>query len=346
MSKPKVLIIGCGAVGLLQGYYLSSSADITYLVRPGRKSAFKGPKHLYSYKEDEIYTFSNYRLIEDVSEIHGETFAFVFDTLDGDTARSEGGIATIAAVGNFLNEKQNSDCSAIYAAIGLDIDEHYARTMRISPSRLFAGLSMLVHQPTARISLPKTADRSKVAKADLLFAYLEPKTGFAVFNTHPQLTKKLEAIYNTNGKLNVQVIPAFVAPWFMLVNMLHFVTWHVDGWRPFEQFQANTELWSLRIRAQTEILALPRFGWTGWLLSFVFKSWAAEKLITPLIDGAKPMKLEEFNAFHHGGKVVKQDIRALEDVLKEGERAKRKMTALREIVRRAHETEKAKARSK
>jgi hypothetical protein len=216
------------------------------------------PILLYSYKEDELYTFSDYRLIEDLSEVQGQTFAFVFDTLGGDTARSEGGVATIRAVGDFLNEKQNSDCFAIYAAIGLDIGEHYARTMRIAPSRLFAGLSMLVHQPTNRISLPKGT--KKAANADLLFAYLEPKTGFAVFNTQPQLTKKLESVYNANGKLNVQAIPAFVAPWFMLLNMLHFVTWNVDNWTPFERFRANHELWPLMIRARTEILTLPRFG--------------------------------------------------------------------------------------
>ncbi|KAJ4988031.1 hypothetical protein SVAN01_06443 [Stagonosporopsis vannaccii] len=346
MSKPQVLIIGCGAVGLLQGYYLSTGANITYLVRPGRKSAFTGPKQLYSYKDNEIYTFSGYRLVESLSEISGETFDFVIDTLDGNTARSEGGIATISAVGDFLNERQNQGCFVVYAAIGLDMEEHYARTMRITPARLFAGVSMLVHQPTTRISLPEDADKDKVAKADLLFAYLEPNTGFLAFNTQPKLVKRLEAIYNANGKLIVQGVPSFVAPWFMLVNMLHFVTWNVDGWTPFEQFRANTELWSLMIRAQTEILTLPRFGWTGWLLSFVVKSWVAEKLNTPLVEGAKPMKLEEFNAFHHGGKVVKQDVRTLEDILREGENSGKKMTALREIVKRAHEVENQKASRK
>lgn len=203
MSKPQVLIIGCGAVGLLQGYYLSTGADITYLVRPGRKFTFAGPKQLYSYKADELYTFSKYRLVESLDEFSGETFTFVLDTLDGNTARSEGGIATITAVGVFLNEKQNKDCFAIYSAIGLDMEEHYARTMRVAPNRLFAGVSMLAHQPTARISLPETADKDKVAKADLLFAYLEPKTGLLAFNTQPPLVKKLEAIYNLNGKLNL-----------------------------------------------------------------------------------------------------------------------------------------------
>ncbi|KAF3033305.1 hypothetical protein E8E12_000670 [Didymella heteroderae] len=140
------------------------------------------------------------------------------------------------------------------------MEKHYAHTMRIALTRLFAGISMLVHQPTSRISLPEAADKNKIAKADLLFAYFEPKTGFLAFNTQPQLAKSFGAIYNANGTLGFQSIPAFVAPWFMLVNMLHFVTWHVDGWRPFEQFRANTVLWPLMIQAQMENLTLPRFG--------------------------------------------------------------------------------------
>ena len=55
----------------------------------------------------------------------------------------------------------------------------------------------------------------------------------------------------------------------------------------------------------------------------------------PLIEGANPLKYEEFNAFHHGAKVAKQDLRTLEDVLSEGERAGKKMEALGEIVKRA-----------
>lgn len=59
MSQPELLIVGCGVVGLSQGYHLSAGADITCLVRPGRKSAFTASTHLYSYKEDELHTFSN-----------------------------------------------------------------------------------------------------------------------------------------------------------------------------------------------------------------------------------------------------------------------------------------------
>ena len=337
MSRPKVLIVGCGAVGLSQGYHLSFGADITYLVRPSRKPAFLPPKHLYSYKDDELRTFSSYRVIESPTEVTGETFAFIFDTLDGHTARSENGVATLRAVGDLINEPQNADSFLVYDAIGLDIEDHYARTLRIAPSRLFLAASMLAHQPTPQISVPATASKDLAAKADLLYAHTSPNVGLLVFNTQPTLTQRLEAIYSANGKLTISRIPAFVAPWAPLLGMLHLVTWNVDGFGPFEQLRANGELWALMLRAQTEILNLPRFGWTGWLLSFVLGGWATEKFNLPLVESAKPMKYEEFNAFHHGAKVAKQDLVALEDVLNEGEKARRKMEALREVVKRARQ---------
>lgn len=335
MAKPKVLIVGCGAVGLSQGYFLSAGADITYLVRPGRKPAFLPPKTLYSYKDDELYTFSSYRVIEAVSEVEGETFAFVLDTLDGHTARSEGGVATLASVGNLLNAPQNASCFLVYDAIGLDIEEHYTRVLRIPQSRIFFAASLLAHQPTPHISVPATASPDLVRKADLLYSYMPPNTGLIVFNTQPALTPKLEAIYNANGKLTIQRVPAWIAPWAPLLSMLHLMAWNVDGFGPFAQLRANREVWDLMLRAQTEILCLPRFGWTGWALSFVVGGWATEKINLPLVQGALPMSYEQFNRFHHGGKVVRQDLKTLEDVVRDGEAAGRKMEALREVVRRA-----------
>ncbi|CAG5141035.1 uncharacterized protein ALTATR162_LOCUS840 [Alternaria atra] len=339
MPKPKVLIVGCGAVGLFQGYFLSAGADITYLVRPGRRSAFAPPKRLYSYKDDELYTFESYTLIEDISEVEGEIFAFVFDTLDGYTARSEAGVATLSSVGKLLNEEQNADCFVVYDAIGLDIELHYARTMRIASTRLFFAVSLIAHQPTPKISVPATANKDLITRADLLYSHGPPNIGLVAFNTHPALTAKLETIYNVNGRLTIRRIPALFSPWAPLLGMLHLMTWNVDGFGPFESLRRNNELWTLMLRAQAEILTLPRFGWTGWFLSFIFGSWATEKLNIPLFEGAKPLNCEEFNLYHHGGKVVQQDLKTLEELIADGERVGKKMPALKEVVGRARKSQ-------
>ncbi|KAH6637873.1 putative secreted protein [Boeremia exigua] len=334
MAKPKVLIIGCGAVGLSQGYVLSAGADITYLVRPGRTPAFAPPKQLYSYKDDALYTFSSYRVIESATEVSGETFEFVFDTLDGHTARSPGGVATLSSVGDLLNEPQNASSFVAYDALGLDIDAHYARTLRVAPERLTLAFSMLAHQPTPQISVPAAANKDLVAKADLLYSHIPPNVGLAVVNARPALTKRIEAVYAANGKLRIQRMPAWIISWAGLLAPLHLMAWNIDGFGTLARLRANSELWALMLRAQTEILRLPRFGWAGWLLSFVLGSWATMKMNEPIWKFAAPMDAAEFNAFHHGGKVATQDVVVLEDVLREGERVGRKMEALREVVRR------------
>jgi hypothetical protein len=94
MSNPKILVIGCGPVGLTQGYYLSFGADMTFLMRSGRIPVFQPPKKLYDYKENALRVFDNYRTIDFPSEVAGEEFYCVFDKLDGYMACSKDGTAT------------------------------------------------------------------------------------------------------------------------------------------------------------------------------------------------------------------------------------------------------------
>ncbi|KAF1994060.1 hypothetical protein P154DRAFT_527301 [Amniculicola lignicola CBS 123094] len=338
MSKPKILIIGCGAVGLTQGYHLSFGAAITYLVRPGRTSAFQPPKKLYDYKENKLRIFDNYRVIESPSEVTAEEFYCIFDTLDGYTARSEGGMATLKAVGELIHDHPAT--FVVYDAVGLDIDVHYATTMGISKDRLtFAG-SMLAHQPTKSISLPASADADLAAQADILYSYASGNYGLTMFNTRPNLTKALGKVYNKHEKLRIQVVPAFIAPTGTLLAILQLMSWSMDGFQEFAHFRSNKELWNLLLKGQKEILTLPRFGWTGWLLSWLLgSSWVTLKMMTEPAKTALPLQYHEFNAFHHGGKVIKQDIKMLQDLVAEGEKEDHKMVALREICRRMEKGE-------
>jgi hypothetical protein len=338
MPKPKILIIGCGAVGIAQGYHLSVGADIIFLVRPNRKPAFTPPKHLYDYKEDALRTFDNYRLVDSTSEVADENFYCVFDTLDGYTARSETGTATLRAVGDLIRHKPET--FVVYDAIGLDIEDHYAASLGISKDRLFLATSMLAHQPTETISIPASANGSLVAQADLLYSYQPGHVGLLVFNTRPRIIQSLQEVYNKNGELHIQLVPAFFASWATLLGTLHLMAWKIDGFEDFEHLHKNRALWSLMLQAQKEILGLPRLGWSGWLLSWVLGSWATARLNGTLIEGALPLSYREFNAFHHGNKVVQQDLQILKDLVAEGEKEGCAMKALREVCRMAGETSK------
>ncbi|KAH7089694.1 ketopantoate reductase ApbA/PanE domain-containing protein [Paraphoma chrysanthemicola] len=334
MSKPKILIVGCGAVGLSHGYHLAAGADITFLVRPGRKPAFQPPKKLYDYKEDALHAFENYRVIESPSEVADEDFLFVFDTLDGHTARSAGGRATLKAVGDLIRD--HTETFVLYDAIGLDMEEHYATTMGISKERLILVMSMLAHQPTKVISLPATANTELTAQADMFYvANFGDKKVLGVPNTRPKLVKIIGEAYSKHSAYGIRVLPAFVGRSAIMVGMLQLLAASVDGFPPLKGMRANSELWKLLIKGQGEILSLPRFGWGGWLSSWLIGSWVTAKTIEGPVEGAKPLPFYEFNAFHHGAKVIKQDIAVIEEVIAEGEKSKHEMPACREICRRA-----------
>lgn len=336
MTKPKVLIVGCGAVGLSHGFILSSVAEITFLVRPGRKPAFAPPKRLYDYKTDSLHTFSDYRLIDSTAEVAGEQFFCVFDTLDGATARTESGAATLRAVGDLI--RAHPSTFVVYDAIGLDIALHYQQTMNLPSSRLLFGASMLAHQPTARISIPENASRALISQADLLYSTLGPSSALQLLKgSNPTSARAFADLYNKNDrKLTVRLGPGFVDP--DLVGVLGIVSvmgWYLLDFCPGSAFVADrTGVWSLTVRAQTEALALPRFGWTGRLLSWVLGSWVTGKMVLWTGEAVLPLKANEFNAFHHGGKVVQQDLILVRDFVADGEKCGLKMDACRELVAR------------
>ncbi|RYF39778.1 MAG: hypothetical protein EOO38_22810 [Cytophagaceae bacterium] len=208
--------------------------------------------------------------------------------------------------------------------------------MGISKDRLLLSLSMLAHQPTKSISLPASANTQLAAQADMFYVAAHgDKIVLAVPNTRPKLVKIVSDAYSQHSTYGIKVLPAFVASSAIMCGMLQLVTWSTHGFPPFEQFRANTELWNLLIKGQREILGLPRFGWGGWLASWLVGSWVTWKSIEEPVKTAKPLVYHEFNAFHHGAKVIKQDIRVLEEVIAEGEKSKHKMPACREICRRA-----------
>ncbi|KAF2642886.1 ketopantoate reductase ApbA/PanE domain-containing protein [Massarina eburnea CBS 473.64] len=334
MPNPKILIVGCGAVGLTQGYILSAGANITYLVRPGRAPAFTAPKKLYQYKTNTLHTFENYRVVESVSELADEVFYCVFDTLDGHTARSEGGIATLRSVGDLI--RSHAETFVIYDAIGIDIEQHYAETMGISQDRFVFAASMLAHQPTPSIPVPNTSDKDLVSQADMLYSPLSTNTGITVMNKRPALTKMVEDVYIKNGVVTMQKIPALLES-LMPLSIVQLVVWKIEGWHELSSFRTNTELWNLVLRAQSETLTLPRFGWKGWVFSWILGSWTTAKMLGAVAEACLPLQVHVFNEYHHGWKVIQQDILLLEQLVSEGEKAKKKMPALREVIRRASE---------
>lgn len=225
----------------------------------------------------------------------------------------------------------------MYDAVGTDMEQHYASSMGIEKSRLVLAVSMLAHQPTGMISVPASANAELVAKANLLYAHLAGGIGLTVVGARPEIMKKIESVYHPNGRLKVRRLPGAVGH-LTLVILPQLIAWHLEGWVAWPQLKHSGETWELLLRAQKEVLNFPRFGWTGKVLSWFVGSWVTAKVMGGMSKDSEPLLYHEFNAFHHGGKVILQDVEVLEEIVEEGERAKRDVTALKEMCRRARKT--------
>ena len=97
----------------------------------------------------------------------------------------------------------------------------------------------------------------------------------------------------------------------------------------------KTETWRLAEKATMEIVALPQYGFLGKVLAalggplnLLARTWEGTS------KAALPLDFHAFNKFHHGGKIMAQDIDISRDILSREEERGRKLPMLRSLMQR------------
>lgn len=338
MNSPAVLIVGAGATGLPVGHHLAlAGADITFLVRPGRRDAFAAPQRLYCYDDATTKTFDGYTVVvEDMAELAGRFYDFVLVTLDGHTSRTPEGVATLRAVGDAVRP---TGATVVMSAFGQGIRTHYLETMRLPGERLLLGfLAMLSHQSSAELPVHPPTDAGALARAAVGYRHPGNGVGFRL-QTGVPAAKEFIALYNRSGVSRCTGISPKLTGIYTTIAFPVYAACELAGWADFTTITRDGDLWNLACRAQREIAALPRNGWRGRLVGAVMGPAATRRMHTTAERDLLPLDYQAFNRFHHGGKVRAQDMRSLRDSLAEGRRHGRPMTALAELLARveAHE---------
>ncbi|SFE75343.1 Ketopantoate reductase [Paenibacillus algorifonticola] len=339
-NKPNILIVGAGAVGFSVGYHLSlSGANITFLVREGRKAAFQAPQQLYCYDDAALKNFTGFGVIENVAELADKPFQFIFITLDGNASRTKEGMAMLSKLGDMVRA---SKATVIMNGFGIGLREHYIKVMQISEDRLLRGiLGMLSHQGSAGLPVHAPTDPTKVAKAIVCYKHPANKVGFQVETNNKEAAKQFIEIYNRSKVSRCgQVSPAM----FNIYSSIGFPVYaacDIAGWSDFSTVASNKELWRLAIRAQGEIAALPQHGLLGKFMALVMGPRMTAKVHIKMERDMLPLDYQAFNRFHHGGKVRAQDVESMRNSLAEGQRRGHQMPALQELLKRLSEHEAA-----
>ena len=338
MSGNKVLIVGAGALGLTCGYHLQlAGADITFLVRPHRLESLSRPQRLYCYNDHTAKVFKDYRVIAATEELQGQRYDFVMLTLDGATCRSDQGTATITALGNAVRDY---DTTMIICGVGVGLYEHVRNTSGFSASRLLEGtMKMLAYQVDgAKMPLPSPTDIELHNASDIAYISFPNGVAFYVSSAPKQQSTAFAGIWGKSDLIRCKRMPTKLFRVFSNTFFPFTVACELDGWRGTDALIKNEELWQLCCNAQREVMRLKHNGLTGKAFALLMSNSKLEKSMRDLERDASPMGFTAFNKFHHGGKVLEQNIQIMENCANIGEQDGRKMTALNTLLSRWHES--------
>lgn len=330
MAQENILIVGAGAMGLINGYYLQQGgAKVTFLVRPGKKAASAPPAALYNYDSKELERFEDYRVVDNFGEIAAETYDYAIVTLDHSLAMSEDGMALLKAIGKAFADKNTV---VIMGGVGIGLREHYLKTTGLPQTRILNGcLGLLSHQSTADLPIHAPTDAAKLKQSRIAYKHIGGDS-FILDDTYPEEAKKFTAIYGRNGKSGCAI---FDKTQFAVMTNTAFpmlAALELAGWPNVQGLIAQKDLWALTCRATREAASLPELGMGEAAIEQSMSDEALSAMHTGIETAALPLNYTAFNRFHHGNKVAEQDLEIMKKCAAAGKKGGRPMTALTEII--------------
>ncbi|MFM9589984.1 ketopantoate reductase family protein [Streptomyces scabiei] len=301
-----MIIVGAGSVGVLAGYDLSrAGADVTFLVRPHRREQLARPQALYSYNDHTLHHFSDYDVITDPAELSQRTADFLIVTLDGAALRAEAGLRLVSEIGRAY---RGTDTKVVLATIGLQVQSWFVQQSGLADDQVALGSTgALIHEVSAaKLPLDPTVDKDLIATADYAFSHTSP-AGFILEDSSPELTAAFTSLHSGEGVPAAVSMPAgqLALAAALLAPML---AWSLLGWRPLQEIDLDDETWQVGVESTREIQRLSVFGEAGRAAAEETDAASVTGFLRQQAQDCMPIDLAAFNAYHHGGKVNRQDI--------------------------------------
>lgn len=305
-----VIIVGAGSVGVLTGYDLSrAGADITFLVRPHRLEQLSRPQALYSYDDHTLQHFSGYDLITDPAALSQRNADFVIVTVDGAALRTEAGLQLVSEIGRAY---RGTDTRVVLATVGIGVRSWFVEQSGLADDQVaMGGTGALIHEVSAaKLPSDPTVDEELLATADYAFRH-PSRAGFRVENNSPKLTDAFTTLLAGEGVPAAVSIPegqlgvgaAALAP---------ILAWGLLGWRSLQEVDPADETWQIGVNSMRETQRLSAFGETGQAAAARTDPAGVLEAFRQQEQDSQPLDLAAFNAYHHGGKVNRQDIEFFE----------------------------------
>ncbi|KAK5061519.1 hypothetical protein LTR84_008063 [Exophiala bonariae] len=327
-----VLVVGAGSMGLITGYILQlAGAKITFLIRPHRAESLDRPQKLYSYDDNQLKTFTGYDYITNPSDISGTDYDFIIITLDGAALKNEVGETLVKSLGKAV---RGTRAKIILGTVFFNLMPWFLKTANLESEQVISGQLWIHIYPTSAVTLPVhgSEDVKLIAQADQAYTDCLGQ-GFSVENSSPAIATAFADLWNSSGVSKCGVVPKEESA----VNMTSFfpilAVWGLLDWRNAQKFDATDPLWILAVKAVKEIQGLGLHGAVGQQAAAATTEASLVQVFAGM-DKVMPLNLEEFNRYHHGGKVNTQDRALLHACIEQGDAEGKSMTALKDLVRR------------
>lgn len=314
------------------GYILQlAGAKITFLIRPHRAESLKRPQKLYSYDDHQLKTFTGYDYITNPSEISGRDYDFVIITLDGTALKNEVGEDLVKLLGKAV---RGTKAKIILGTVFVNLMPWFLKTANLESEQVISGQLWIHIYPTSAVTLPihGSEDAKLIAQADQAYTDCLGQ-GFSVENSSPAIANAFADLWNSSGVSKCGVVSKVEASLNATSFFPILAVWGLLGWRNAQKFDATDPLWILAVTAVKEIQGLGIHGAAGQQAAAGTTEEGLAQTFAGM-DKLMPLNWEEFNRYHHGGKVNTQDRALLHDCIALGEAEGKSMTALKDLVQR------------
>lgn len=256
---------------------------------------------------------------------------FLIVTLDNASLRAEAGRTLVEEIGRAL---QATKTGVILNAVGLDVVRRFLAESGLPEDRVAIGnTGALIHEVAAAdLSVDPSVDADLLAQADYAVKHLGA-AGFIIDDNSPDLATAFTAAYAGNGIPAASTAAA--ADTAIESSMLApILAWGLLDWRPLDQIDAADETWQLGASSMREIQQLHVFSEAGQAAARQTSPEGVLTVLKQITEQAKPLDFAGFTAYHHGGKVNRQDRDFIDDARQRAEAGSQDATALRELARR------------
>lgn len=169
-----------------------------------------------------------------------------------------------------------------------------------------------------------------LAKADYGFRHFSP-AGFTLDRSVPELTERFAALYNGNGIVTCNSIPA--EDYALMVTMFGPVlAWSALGWPDMRDINPSDETWRLGVEAMREMQQLSIFGTAGKECSKKVSAEETLRSFQKVEEASLTLDHTAFFRYHHGGKLGGQQRKSMQDALALGKAEGREMRALQTLA--------------